>query len=92
MTYNPRSRPNHHPAANSAGCQRVVPPTPNTGKDAMRDCQADGHILVDDDRACLSCDQIVTTDDKIAVHYQRKAGELLTQADVADPQEWGPAG
>lgn len=58
----------------------------------MRDCQAQGHVLVEHDGPeCLCCGELVTTDDRVGVVIVRGQGEATDPRDRAHPTEWGHA-
>jgi hypothetical protein len=55
-----------------------------------RDCNVDGHILVDDDpiRKCLACGHILTLEDQVAQVVHREHDELTNELDVAHDGTW----
>lgn len=59
-----------------------------------RDCNVEGHVLVDDDALCecLVCGEALQISDRIAVHVVRPHDELDCADSVASFDEWGHTG
>lgn len=55
-----------------------------------RDCNTEGHVLVDDDQLheCLACGEPVAKGELVTFTVHREHDELTNPADIAQPGAW----